>query len=105
MSDLISEMIKEDAIIRSKQDKLQPGDSQGFLDCLMERHRLYSKYEHMAKAQGDPMRNFMISTMREDVLSQVMIYKIKVDVEGDMAKIFSRLDDLETKIQALGKKQ
>ena len=39
----------------------------------------------------------MISTMREDLLLQVMIYKIKVDLEGDIAKIFSRLDALESK--------
>jgi hypothetical protein len=99
MSDIIGDMMKEDALIREKQSKIMPGDSPKFLDCLMERHRLYSKYENIAKATGDVQRAFMISGMREDVLSQVMIYKIKVDLEGDIAKIFSRLDDLETKIR------
>jgi hypothetical protein len=48
-----------------------------------------------------------ISTRREDVFLGVMIYKVKADMEDDMAQIFTRLDDLETKVQALtqGKQQ
>ena len=99
MSDIIGEMLKEDALIRAKQDKIAPGDSAKLLENLMERHRLYSRYEGLAKKAKDSMRTFMISTMREDLFLQVMIYKIKADLEGDIAKIFSRLDDLETKIQ------
>ena len=97
MTNLINEMLKDDALIRTKQDQIAPGDSVKFLENLMERHRLYSRYEILAKKAGDSMRTFMISTMREDLLLQVMIYKIKVDLEGDIAKIFSRLDALESK--------
>ena len=30
-----------------------------------------------------------------------MIYKVKADMEDDMAQMFTRVDDSETKIQAL----
>jgi hypothetical protein len=65
---------------------------------------LYLKYENMA---NDITTRFNISSRREDIFLEVMIYKVKADMEDDMAQIFTRLDDLETKVQALtqGKQQ
>jgi hypothetical protein len=70
----------------------------------MERHKLYLKYENMA---NDITTRFNISSRREDIFLEVMIYKVKADMEDDMSQIFTRLDDLETKVQALtqGKQQ
>jgi tetrahydromethanopterin S-methyltransferase subunit G len=55
----------------------------------------------------DITTRFNISTRREDIFLEVMIYKVKADMEDDMSQIFTRLDDLETKVQALiqGKQQ
>jgi hypothetical protein len=70
----------------------------------MERHKVYLKYENMAT---DITTRFNISTRREDIFLEVMIYKVKADMEDYMSQIFTRLDDLETKVQALiqGKQQ
>jgi hypothetical protein len=56
---------------------------------------------------NDITTRFNISSRREDIFLEVMIYKVKADMEDDMAQIFTRLDDLETKVQALtqGKQQ
>ena len=101
----MSDLKKENAQILEKYSNFQRGDSQKMLEMTEERHRLYYKYEKIAKAQGDLLGELFISSMREDVFLQIMIYKVKVDVEGDIAKIFSRLDALETKIQNLERKQ
>jgi hypothetical protein len=55
----------------------------------------------------DIATRFNISTRREEIFLEVMIYKVKADMEDDMSQIFTRLDDLETKVQALiqGKQQ
>jgi hypothetical protein len=66
----------------------------------MERHKLYLKYENMAT---DITTRFNISSRREDIFLEVMIYKVKADMEDYMAQIFTRLYDLETKVQALTK--
>jgi len=66
----------------------------------MERHKLYLKYEKMAT---DITTRFNISSRREDIFLEVMIYKVKADMEDDMAQIFTRIYDLETKVQALTK--
>lgn len=66
----------------------------------MERHKLYLKYENMAT---DITTRFNISSRREDIFLEVMIYKVKADMEDDMAQIFTRIYDLETKVQALTK--
>ena len=66
----------------------------------MERHKLYLKYENM---DTDITTRFNISSRREDIFLEVMIYKVKADMEDDMAQIFTRIYDLETKVQALTK--
>jgi hypothetical protein len=40
-----------------------------------------------------------ISTRREDVFLGVMIYKVKADMDDNMAQIFTSLDDLKTKFE------
>jgi hypothetical protein len=94
---LRDELRAEDAKINKKIDKVQR-NSRAIIELLMERHKLYLKYESMA---ADITTRFNISTRREDIFLEVMIYKVKADMEDDMAQIFTRLDDLETKIQAL----
>jgi hypothetical protein len=105
MTDLIKRMLEEDALIREKLKNISQGDSQKFADVLFERHRLYVKYGDMAKAAGDSQTSFNISLMRDGVMVQAMMFKIKGELEGDMAKIISRLDDLETRIQGLEPKK
>jgi hypothetical protein len=99
MTDLIDRMLEEDALIREKIKNIPPGESQKFADQFFERHRLYAKYENMAKAAGDSQRSLYIGLMREGLMVQAMMFKIKGELEDDMAKIISRLDELETKIR------
>jgi hypothetical protein len=105
MTDLIDRMLEEDALIREKIKNIPPGESQKFADQFFERHRLYAKYADMARAAGDSQRSMYISLMREGLMVQAMMFKIKGELEGDMAKIISRLDDLETRIQYLEPKK
>jgi len=74
------------------------GNTRKVLDLMMEKHRLYHKYEI---EETDPEFRFKKSTLRQEVFIQIMIYKVKADLEDDIAKIFSRLDDLETKVNSL----
>jgi hypothetical protein len=87
MSDIMKELREEDLLIQAKQDSIQPGDSQSFLESLMERHRLYLKYEDRAFTAGDISRQSMINAMKENIFLQIMIYKLRVELEGDIAKI------------------
>jgi hypothetical protein len=100
---LIDKLRAGDAKIIKRIDKVQR-NSRAVIQLLMERHKLYLKYENMAT---DITTRFNISSRREDIFLEVMIYKVKADMEDDMAQIFTRLDDLETKVQALtqGKQQ
>ena len=47
-------MLKDDALIRAKQDQIAPGDSVKFLENLMERHRLYSDMKSWQKKPVTP---------------------------------------------------
>jgi hypothetical protein len=94
---LIDELRAEDAKINKRINKVQ-SNSRATIELLMERHKMYLKYENMA---ADITTRFNISTIREDIFLKVMIYKVKADMEDDMAQIFTRLDDLEVKVQAL----
>jgi hypothetical protein len=100
---LIDKLRADDAKIIKRIDKVQR-NSRAVIQLLMERHKVYLKYENMAT---DITTRFNISTRREDIFLEVMIYKVKADMEDDMSQIFTRLDDLETKVQALiqGKQQ
>ena len=98
---IIDELKAEDAKINERMDKVQ-GNTRATTELMMERHKMYLRYE---KKETDEFLKFRISTMREDAFTQVMLFKVKGDVEEDIAKIFSRLDDLETKIQSLNQRK
>jgi len=97
MTDIIEQLKAEDIILNERMATVQ-GDSRKMLELLMERHKNYHRHENQAT---DPTLRVQISNMREDVFLQIMIYKIKADFEDDIAKIISRIDDLETKVKNL----
>ena len=68
----------------------------------MERHRLYYRYE--TKATNEVVKS-QISNMRAEIFTHVIIFKMKADFEDDIAKIISRLDDLETKVNDLSQRK
>jgi hypothetical protein len=77
-------------------------DSKKMVEHLVKKHEILEKYAKMAR---DHQTKFEITSTRADIFCQILLFQFKTEFEEDIAKIFSRLDDLETKIQDLGSKQ
>jgi hypothetical protein len=97
MSDFMDELVKEMNLIH-KEMEIVGRNTKKTLDLLVKKHGILEEYEHKAPTLTE---EFKINTMRGDIFSQILIFQFKLEFEEDIAKIFSRLDDLETKVKDL----
>lgn len=98
MSDLMDELEKEMSLLNKEMEEIER-DTRKMVDILVKKHQVLLEYEEKAP---NPIDQFKINTMRSDIFCQILIFQFKAELEEDIAKIVSRLDNLETKLQELG---
>jgi hypothetical protein len=78
-------------------ERAEQDNTRKILDLMTKKFNVISTYEDKAP----DVLKFEIGTVKRDIFSQIMESQIKADFEEDIAKIISRLDALETKVQDL----
>ena len=93
----MDELVRETALIDKEMERVGRDNTQKILELMAKKFNIITVYEDKA---SDRLK-FEIGTIKRDIFSQIMAIQIKADFEEDIAKIISRLDTLETKVQDL----
>jgi hypothetical protein len=96
----LKELRKEDQEIR-KEIEAAHGESKKIIIELGRRLILYTKTE--PKISDFPTQ-VLLSSMKEDVSTQMLVHNIKIDFEDQFSQIVTRLDELEDRVKSLESK-
>ncbi|MGB8159456.1 MAG: hypothetical protein WCE93_04855 [Nitrososphaeraceae archaeon] len=92
------EIALQDHEILKGLDSLNLDDYQKVLELHAKRIALYSR--HINEIQ-DPVTKELLYLKKDGIILMCGVIQARHDLQGDTAKIISRLDDLEAKVQSL----
>jgi hypothetical protein len=95
-------IVKMDKGLREKMDEaFEKGDSEQVYRLTQERYNLYTEAEKYPLSETTKV---LFSSMKGDVVLQVLLFKIKKDFEEQTSQIVTRLDTLENDVKDIKKK-
>lgn len=95
-------IIEQDSVLYEKATNAQEaGDYDTVFKTMQERYSLYSQAQKWIQTEG--YRLFFTTTMKH-INGQIALIWITQQYDGQIARIISRLDELETKVKDLEKK-
>ncbi|MGD1838200.1 MAG: hypothetical protein ACPKPY_09105 [Nitrososphaeraceae archaeon] len=94
MNSILKDLKEKDKEL-NKQIDIANGDPDKILVLLSKRYKNYTQAEEQAE---DPIIISTISSMIGDVVNNMAIFQIKKEFNEQIARIITRLDNLESKI-------
>ncbi len=94
--ELFKRLAIEDGLILKELDNAH-GDFQKTLDAYARRASHYRKF---ARESKDPIVVQIILNSHEDVIQQIGLITARHELQTDIAKLTSRIDDLESKLSS-----